>query len=304
LSFGGLVTCLVMKRLFTERHGGTKPRVVEELNSDVRSALLAFMNSRIEEHWFGCSFPEPCGDGYPNAGYSEHKLRENMRAFDVIWPPSYSGFSEVPNPSDGQVFDLIEYAYEHVALPIEGSFHSYMQHTHYSYDKEKGRVKFAEDINRIFERNGLSFTLNDGEVERFAAGPIQEELAEAVFKTGDPILDEILDASRHKFLNRSLEVRRESLEKLWDAWERLKTIESGKGKKAKATVLLDKASSAPPFRAILEAEAKALTDIGNNFMIRHTETDKIPITESVHVDYLFQRMFAMLMLLLKSSGRV
>jgi hypothetical protein len=32
-----------------------------------------------------------------------------------------------------------------------------------------------------------------------------------------------------------------------------------------------------------------LTEIGNRFMVRHTETDKIPITESAHVDYLFHR---------------
>jgi hypothetical protein len=55
---------------------------------------------------------------------------------------------------------------------------------------------------------------------------------------------------------------------------------------------------------LLEDEATALTQIGNRYMIRHTETDKIPVTESAHVDYLFQRMFAMLMLLLKSSGRL
>lgn len=37
-------------------------------------------------------------------------------------------------------------------------------------------------------------------------------------------------------------------------------------------------------------------------MIRHTETDKVPIRGSDHVDYLFQRMFAIIRLLLKMSG--
>jgi len=37
-----------------------------------------------------------------------------------------------------------------------------------------------------------------------------------------------------------LDVRRESLEKLWDAWERLKTVEPGGDKKAQAKALLDK----------------------------------------------------------------
>jgi hypothetical protein len=67
-------------------------------------------------------------------------------------------------------------------------------------------------------------------------------------------------------------VRRESLEKLWDAWERLKTLEPGKDKKASTTALLDKVSSEPMFRAYLEHEATRLTEIGNTFMIRHTES--------------------------------
>jgi hypothetical protein len=178
-----------------------------------------------------------------------------------------------------------------------------MQHTHYTYDKAGGQTRFEEDINRIFERNGLAFNLVGGEVGRIAPAVFQEALAETVFKTGDAILDEMLESARQKFLNRSFTMRRESLEKLWDAWERLKTVEAGKDKKAKVTVLLDKAGAEPTFRGILEVEAKSLTELGNTLMIRHSETDKIPIRESVQVDYLFQRMFAMLVLLLKASGR-
>jgi len=56
-------------------------------------------------------------------------------------------------------------------------------------------------------------------------------------------------------------------------------------------------------RERLEAEAKELTWIGNNTMIRHTEVGKPPIAESAQVDYLFHRMFAIIRLLLKSSGQ-
>lgn len=38
-------------------------------------------------------------------------------------------------------------------------------------------------------------------------------------------------------------------------------------------------------------------------MIRHTKTNKVPVTESAQVDYLFHRTFAMIRLLLKTSGR-
>jgi hypothetical protein len=68
--------------------------------------------------------------------------------------------------------------------------------------------------------------------------------------------------------------------------------------------IICEASAEPNFRQLLEEEAKELTAVGNNFMIRHTETTKIPIASSDHVDYLFQRMFAIIYLLLRTRGSV
>jgi hypothetical protein len=284
-----------MKKLFTERHGQAKPRVAEALNDSAREALVGLWKSRINEEWFGESFPQDCPNCGKNAGYLKSALQDKTAEFGVVWPDDYL--------TDGQLFDLLEFSYEFVALP-EAHGLRWCSIPHYSYDRAAGRDKFRDDVNRVFERNGIGFALEDGEIRRVTSAVIEEALAEVVFKTGDAFLDEILEASRKKFLSRSLAERRESLEKLWDAWERIKTVEPGKDKKARATVLLDKAASDPNFRQLLEDEAKALTQIGNTYMIRHTETDKTPITESAHVDYLFQRMFAMLMLLLKSSGRI
>jgi hypothetical protein len=96
-------------------------------------------------------------------------------------------------------------------------------------------------------------------------------------------------------------VQKEGIGKLWDDWERIETIEPDSDKRTQAKALLDKASSEPNFRKKLEEEARALTGIGNSFMIRHTETNKTPINESAHVDYLFHRMFALIRLFLKMS---
>ncbi len=90
----------------------------------------------------------------------------------------------------------------------------------------------------------------------------------------------MLETAREKFLNRSLDVRKEGLEKLWDARERLKTIEPGTDKKAQAKAILDKAAGEPVLRERLETEAKELNFIGNNLMIRHTEVGKPAIAES------------------------
>jgi len=289
-----------MKKLFTERHGHVKPRVSEMLDETTRNALLTLLSARIDEEWFGMSFPDKCGDGYAYAGTDLTKLRETMNGYGLLWPHD---ISRQHPPDDGHIFDLLEFSYEFAAEAKDPSYHSYMSHSHYTYDRAAGREKFAHDVNRIFERNGMAFEFTHGQVIRIAPVVLHESLAVTVFKTGDTLLDELLEVSRHKFLHHALDVRRESLEKLWDAWERLKTIEAGKDKKASAKALLDKAATEPNFRSKLEQEARELTEIGNTFMIRHTETDKVPIVDSVQVDYLFHRMFSIIRLLLKQSGR-
>lgn len=40
-------------------------------------------------------------------------------------------------------------------------------------------------------------------------------------------------------------------------------------------------------------------DASNNFHIRHLETNRQPVTERAHVDYLFRRMLALLQVLLR-----
>jgi hypothetical protein len=116
------------------------------------------------------------------------------------------------------------------------------------------------------------------------------------------VLDELLETARQKFLQPRPEVRKEALEKLWDAWERVKTLDHA-DKKTSVGLLLDAAAPEPGFRSLLESEARALTAIGNDFMIRHSEVGKTEIQRGTHVDYLFFRMFAMIHVLLKESGR-
>ena len=288
-----------MRKLFTERHGQTKPRVAEILDDSTRNALLNLVSTRIDQEYFGLSFPSKCVDGYLYGGTDVQNLRMTMDGYDVLWPDDANSLDP---PSDGTVFDLIEFAYEFIAEAQYKEFHSYGNDSHYSYDKETGQVRFSDDVNRIFERNGIAFELKDGEVTRIAPAILHESLGEAIFDTGDDALDDLLEAARNRFLNRSVNTRQESLEKLWDAWERLKTLEPGK-KKASIKALLDKASTEPTFRELIEKEARELTDIGNDFMIRHTETDTVPVNGSVQVDYFFHRMFSMIRLLLRATGR-
>jgi hypothetical protein len=291
-----------MQRLFTDRHGGMQPRVHESLDEACRNGLLSLADARISEQWFGLTFPENCPDGPVNAGTDIEKLKIRLDAYRVIWPQEWLQPDKIA--TDGQVFDLIEFSYEHIAEPKPFSYHDYWKHNHFRYDQERGCAVFEEEVNRLFERNGIAFEFRQGEVIRLMPTGLHEALSGVVFQTGDTVLDSFLEDARSRFLNRDLKIRKESVERLWDAWERLKTLESGKDKQAQAAALLKRACDEPNFRSRLETEARELTEIGNRFMIRHTETNKIQIEKSAHVDYLFQRMFALIRLLLQDTGRL
>jgi len=94
-----------------------------------------------------------------------------------------------------------------------------------TFDVTIGQNKFKDNINRIFRRNGIAYELSDdGQIIRLGPEVLREALTTATYNTGDTDLDNLLNAARNKFLSPDLNIRKESLEKLWDAWERLKTI--------------------------------------------------------------------------------
>jgi hypothetical protein len=198
--------------------------------------------------------------------------------------------------------DLIEFCFNHIAKPEAYEHHGFFGHDHLAFDKGAGQAEFRERVNRIFARNRLAYEVDEaGKIARIAAPVLNETVSAQVFATGDQKLDELLETARAKFLDPDPNVRREALEKLWDAFERLKTLEPGKGKKASADSLLSKAAAETTFRALLEEEMKSLTKVGNTFHIRHSETSQIELQTEDHVDYLFHRLFALIWLLLRAK---
>lgn len=135
-----------------------------------------------------------------------------------------------------------------------------------------------------------------------AIPPVLFEAMGKLPPSGDSILDSILQDACAKFRDPTPKARAEAVEKLWDAWERLKTIEREGNKRLSTEQLLDRAATEPTMRAYLESEAKTLTEIGNRFHIRHFETDKVELSRPEHQDYLFHRLYSLMHLLLYSRG--
>ena len=200
------------------------------------------------------------------------------------------------------VLDFIEFVYGAVAKPVPGKYHDFFSHHHLTFDQEAGKEEFRATINRLFSRNGLAFEmLTSGRIVRVLPPVLGDDLRRTTFNSGDRTLDVLLEECRVKFSDRNPLVRREAFERLWDAWERLKSL-ADPDKKTSVQKILDAVTSEPTLRARLEVEAKELTDIGNSHLIRHYEVKQVPVIDIDHVDYLFHRLFAMIQLMLRKKG--
>ena len=294
---------------FSEREHGESPRINHEISPTVWGGISSLIQRRIDDGSFGKSFPEGCPDNPMwSYGVNGHSFTVAIKA-EI---PALAGearvwqFSSIDMPETTVILDVIEFCWEYVSKPEQGGYHQFFGHHHLNFDDGAGRAEFRGNINRIFRRNGVAFTLTEGGmIERTISETLSDELRPANFRTGDAGLDELLKSARQKFLSPSADDHRDALEKLWDAWERLKTVDVG-DKKLGSQKMLDEAagSNQPKFRDLLEREARSLTDAGNSLRIRHSETVQERLETSEHVDYLFHRMFALIHLILKTTGRV
>lgn len=288
-----------MPTYFTDRENGAQPRTVDVINERLWGGLYTLINTRLHDGGFGYRFPEQCRDGNGPCGCDSSAFGLGLAAEvpNVCWPLNANTVPATPD-----VMDLLEFCASSVGEPIQDSYHEYYKHHHLSWNKDQGLANFVQAVNVIFVRNGIAYELTDkGHARRLLPQPFAEMLGRTLFKTEDAQTNQLLELARQKIASHKPEDRQDALEKLWDAFERLKTHESGSDKKTQANKMLNKVEPADPkFHKLLADEASALTEIGNTFCIRHFETNQENLTAAAHVDYVFMRMFAFIEIILKS----
>jgi len=316
---------------FSEREGSLVPRDKELLTDAARDGIGVLIRVRAANHSFALDYPIRCN----RCSHREISRSNEQDFWDALgavvpelkgWPRDRlpSGISQEEPLSPLQIYDAIEFCYSRVAKPrevrVETNRISDMillsasralgdapRHIHLSLDKTVGRKEFREDIEEIFRRNGMAYQLTEeGRVERLLPPEFDDLAAVGESRTEEDELDRLLNTAWTKFRDPSLETRREALEALWDAWERLKTTWPGRDKKAQAAAMLNDAAGtdSPKFLRALEKEASELTLLGNNLRIRHSETTQEILATSEHVDYMFLRMSSLIRLILSSRQMV
>lgn len=302
-----------MSDYFSDRELGPRPRTEQELTPAAWAGIVTLVESFANNGSFGASFPEKCPDGQATCGNDVQSLKRALEAeiHGLSWPlPTQQDVVEhnfmpkcVPwAPPATDALDCIEFIWRKIAKPIVGKHHDFFQHYHLTFDVDAGREAFCTDVNRIFARNGFAYELGtDGQVRRVLPAVIGEALTRTCFRTGDRTLDVMLEESRTKFSDPDPLVRREALERLFDCWERIKSLaDTNKAKSIKT--ILDRASPESAFRAVLEKDARELTEIGNSHLLRHHEISQTPVVDSQHVDYLYHRLFAIVELLVRKNS--
>lgn len=149
---------------------------------------------------------------------------------------------------------------------------------------------FAAEVNTIFDLNDISLKLNNGKVQSLVDDQITNSSLTLIEETG---LKELLQEASRYYEKKDLKT---AVEKIWDAFERLKTYYSPTLDKKTSVnrIILDMSNNNKSFEVIFEKEFNELTMIGNKFRIRHHEKTIIDIEDDKHYDYFYKRCLTLI----------
>lgn len=294
-------------KLYTERHGIRAPQEkTYSINCDVYSLLLDCCKKYKKNltHLFSL----PCHDDFTNNDYIAFDEKGFITRIKIkissLFVNEYDRFC-APTPDDEYdqyaLLDLIEYFAQNIKDISE-----YWNHDRYQnykiidcFDTNDVFTNFQEEINEIFTDAGLLYELTDKQmvVRIVENSPLTPEIVnsfEAVQEAGTKAL--LKDAvALYKTPNPA--AHQDSVEKIWDALERLKTYYTTlTKKKSSEKIVNDMANGNEAFIDLFNTEFKTLTTIGNKYRIRHHETDKIDIIDDRYYDYLFNRCLSLIAL--------
>lgn len=170
------------------------------------------------------------------------------------------------------------------------------------FEKHNRSNDFETQINEILKLNGIALKLYNGKIVSTFDSQIKSSTLASIQEAG---LKELIQEATKYYDEGNLKI---AVEKLWDAFERLKTYYSPTLDKKKSIIRIinDMSSNKEPYKELFEKEIYELTAIGNNFRIRHHETIKTDIEDNRHYDYFYKRCLSLISVAIQylDSGRM
>ena len=298
--------------LYTERHGMRAP-IEKTYSISLKSYSLLYDCCAKYYENLAWKYQDECPDGLGICGFSFSAFNEDMefeiptlfrRDGQIDKPRSIENiFNDEPDVDEYDqyaLFDLIEFVAQNVRDITYRNFHRFYGHEDLSFGETNAIAgKFLEEINSIFRKTGLLYQLTENlEVERIEeTSVLSEKMLDDIENIAESGVRELLIIALQKHKSPHPNDQKDAVEKIWDALERLKTYYTDKDKKGSVEqIVKDMANEQTDFINLFNSEFRSLTDIGNNFRIRHHETSKIDITDMRHYDYFFNRCLSMIAL--------
>lgn len=297
-----------MDMLFRERNNMHVEKVcTDKIDKDMYALLINVCDKYIL--YMANKFPEYCPDyGNVVCGLDLASFEKSLKFQISGLFYGYDGKVVYPSVDDYDQYallDYIEYIGGNIKDITEYDYHTFFQHHHLKLENtEQVFVSFQNEVNEVFELTGLLYTLADSKrVERITTADTQiDESKEIVQTIKEPGLKDLINEAVSFYKHPNPAIYRSAVEKLWDALERVKTFYVPAGmdkKKSVETLIKSMANNQQHFFDLFTTEFRTLTEIGNNYRIRHHETDKYDINDDNYYEYFFNRCFALIVLAIK-----
>jgi hypothetical protein len=187
---------------------------------------------------------------------------------DNLWPVE----ANIQNYSEDDLFDIIEFLYDHVSKGVDGTYHGYNNcGMHYeSFDAAVGKAEYRQRVNRVLAAYGQGYELSDNGEILTLPEPGFESIHTATLPLRDPEnIDAKVHAAIHKFrrARSTVDERRDAIRDLADVLEFLR----------------------PQLKQALDSEdERDLFNIANNFGIRHhNQKQKTKYDQNIWYSWLF-----------------
>lgn len=149
---------------------------------------------------------------------------------------------------------------------------------------------FSVQLNQILELNKFSFRMVNGHIESLFVNQIGNSIHTPIHEVG---LKELIEDAIQYYEQGNVKI---AVEKLWDAFERLKTYYAPELKKKDSVqkIINEMSNDDESYILVFEREFNELTKIGNNFRIRHHEKNKVDLIDDRHTDYFYKRCLTLI----------
>jgi hypothetical protein len=221
--FAGMGTSYKPRKYYSVRTG-TNPSVAQLGFADFKSLFRSGYEFLAREAYFNEAFGFWCIDegdvpgsvGSDVAGYVLLSTRKHL------WPID----ANIERYTEEDIFDLIEFLFDHVSKPTDGSFHSYGgcgMHWH-TFDKAQGQSELRDRVNILLESYGPGYALNEvGEIMELAPDGLGKLLnATPPTKDADALARMKAAIDRFQRYGSSIEDRRHAVADLAAVLEKLR----------------------------------------------------------------------------------